>query len=147
MEKELYEIIRKYVQSVQCACVIMRRGLELSEFNDLKRYWIKNGQIGEFVIGKRKYTFFFHGCGCRLTVDGRSLDWEFGMDEGQCRIDPWKLWRYICDFYGEEERKYTEEVIKRSFEDAVAQGRTRKIGSFFCVDDFGVFNSEESENN
>ena len=57
---------------------------------ELRQY----NQTGEFEY-KGKQQFFFHGRGCRLINSQIEIDWDFGIEDNWCGIDPWKLYYYI----------------------------------------------------
>ncbi|MDR2939046.1 MAG: hypothetical protein LBV08_01860 [Clostridiales bacterium] len=128
MDEQLKQLSIQYINSVEEICLIMLSGLKINSKKELLRYGLKK-QIGEFYFnGEHKYMF--HGIGCKLSNDNIIIDWDFGIGDMWCCIDPWKLQCYL-----KENKKvsnvYEIKYIQKEYDKAVGDGEMIKKGGLY----------------
>jgi hypothetical protein len=112
------ELIREY-QGVVRTLVAALQGAYGQQ--DLLAAWHrgeipKDGSIGEI-------EFSFHGVGCRGTVGGIEVDFDFGPDGRIDGFDAWRLWLFATQspakysrFQGREELEAALDALERKGE-------------------------------
>ena len=86
-------------------------------------FWRRAGlPIRGFLDSGRTVGYYFHGNGCRVSLPGWEVDWDFGHDGRLDGFDAWRLWQFAkdgTDQFPEFERKETLEDV---FREALARG-------------------------
>lgn len=124
MDKKLIRISLEYIDEVKRVCLFMLKGLKLASKEDLLRHRTKY-PFGEFELnGNNKYIF--HGRGCKFSNSNLVLDWDFGVGDNWCGLNPWKLADYIQEHNISISNFNEGERIKEEFEQAVIENEMKK---------------------
>ncbi len=82
-------LIDEYQVAARKVALALRAGFGR---DDLLRAWRSGGIPKDGVISGIEFSF--HGVGCRATVDGVEVDFDFGPDGRTDGFDAWRLWYF-----------------------------------------------------
>ena len=82
-------LIDEYQVAARKVALALRAGFGR---DDLLRAWRSGGIPKDGVINGIEFSF--HGVGCRATVDGVEVDFDFGPDGRTDGFEAWRLWYF-----------------------------------------------------
>lgn len=124
MDQILRKLSEEYINVVEQTCTLMLQGFNLSTRTELLKYGFEN-QVGEFYLNG-KNSYMFHGIGCEFKNDRVKIDWDFGVNNKWCGIDPWKIYFYLKDNSTRNKKVFDVKYIKKEYDEAVETGEMVK---------------------